>query len=44
LETNQPGVFACGDVIVKKVRQIVTACADGAIAATSAANYINENK
>lgn len=44
LETNQPGVFACGDVIVKKVRQIVTACADGAIAATSAGNFITENK
>lgn len=44
LETNQPGVFACGDVRVKKVRQIVTACADGAIAATSASNFITENK
>ncbi len=44
LQTNLPGVFACGDVIVKKVRQIVTACADGAIAATSAGNFINENK
>ncbi len=44
LETNQPGVFACGDVIVKKVRQIVTACADGAVAATSAGEFITENK
>lgn len=43
LETNQPGVFACGDVRVKELRQIVTACADGAIAATNANSYITNN-
>lgn len=43
-ETNIPGVFACGDIIVKKVRQIITACADGAVAATCAREYINQNK
>ena len=43
LETNQPGVYACGDVRVKNLRQIITACADGAIAATSAHRYISNN-
>lgn len=43
METNQPGVFACGDVRVKNLRQIITACADGAIAATSAHRYISNN-
>ena len=41
--TNVPGVFAAGDVRVKSLRQVVTAAADGAIAATQAEKYINEN-
>jgi len=40
LETNIPGVYAAGDVCEKHVRQIVTACADGCVAATHAAEYI----
>ena len=36
METNVPGVFAAGDVRNTPLRQVVTACADGAIAATSA--------
>jgi thioredoxin reductase (NADPH) len=40
LETNLPGVFAAGDVIQKDLRQIATAVGDGAIAANSAKNYI----
>ena len=40
-ETSQKGIFACGDVTTKKVRQIVTAMNDGAIAATSAIEYLN---
>lgn len=40
LETSVPGVYAAGDVSEKHVRQIVTACADGAIAATHAAEYV----
>jgi thioredoxin reductase (NADPH) len=42
MHTNIPGVFAAGDVRVKSLRQVVTAAADGAIAATQAEKYINE--
>lgn len=42
MHTNVPGVFAAGDVIVKNLRQVVTACADGAIAATEAQKYVEE--
>ena len=38
--TSVPGVFAAGDVRVKALRQVVTAAADGAIAATQAELYI----
>lgn len=38
--TNIPGVFAAGDVRDTPLRQIVTAAADGAVAAVSAQNYI----
>ena len=36
METSIPGLYAAGDVRSKSFRQIVTACADGAIAANSA--------
>lgn len=42
MHTNVPGVFAAGDVRDTPLRQIVTAAADGAVAATSAISYINE--
>lgn len=38
-KTNIDGVFAVGDVRTKKVRQIVTATADGAVAAHFAEEY-----
>ena len=40
MKTNIPGVFAAGDIRVKSLRQVVTAAADGAIAATQAEKYI----
>ena len=39
-ETNIPGVYAVGDVRTKALRQIVTATADGAIAAHYAEQYL----
>lgn len=42
MQTNIAGIFAAGDVRNTPLRQIVTAAADGAVAATSAVNYINE--
>ena len=38
--TNLPGVYAVGDVRVKELRQIVTAVADGAMAAHMAEQYL----
>ena len=38
--TNLPGVYAVGDVRTKKVRQIVTATADGAVAAHEIEDYL----
>lgn len=43
-QTNIPGVFAAGDIIEKSLRQIVTATADGAEAATAAEKYIADQK
>ena len=40
MATNIPGVFAAGDIRKKPLRQIVTAVSDGAVAATSAVEYI----
>ena len=39
-KTSLPGVFAAGDVRTKVLRQIVTAAADGAVAAHFAEEYI----
>ncbi len=43
-KTNIPGVYAIGDVRTKKLRQVVTAVADGAIAAHEAEEYLAEVK
>lgn len=40
MRTSVPGIFAAGDVIVKFLRQSITACADGAIAGQEAAHYL----
>ena len=44
MHTNIPGVFAAGDVRVKSLRQVVTAAADGAIAAMQAEKYISNSE
>ena len=41
-ETNVPGVFVAGDCRVKEVRQVVTATADGAVAAIMAEKYTSK--
>ncbi|MBQ3294421.1 FAD-dependent oxidoreductase [Candidatus Saccharibacteria bacterium] len=40
-ETSHPGVFVAGDTRAKKLHQIVTATADGAVAASAAVKYLN---
>lgn len=40
--TSIPGVFAAGDVRTKHLRQVITAAADGAMAAWSAEQYLAE--
>ena len=42
METIVPGLFACGDCIKKNLRQVVTACGDGAVAAMSAVHYLKK--
>ena len=44
LETNVPGIFACGDVRKNLLKQVVVACGEGALAAVSAEKYINKAK
>jgi len=39
-ETSVPGVFAVGDVRTKLARQVITAAADGAVAAKSVESYL----
>lgn len=40
MQTKVDGVYAAGDVIVKQIRQVVTAAADGAIAAQNVLRYL----
>lgn len=44
MKTNIEGVFAAGDIREKSLRQVVTAAADGAIAAVQAGKYIEESE
>ncbi len=43
MQTNISGVYAAGDIVSKKYRQIVTAVSDGAIAALSAEKYVRSS-
>lgn len=40
-ETETKGIFVAGDCRTKKIRQVTTAAADGAIAALSACDYVD---
>jgi thioredoxin reductase (NADPH) len=44
MKTSAPGIFACGDCTCKLLRQVITACGDGATAAFAAQHYVNELK
>jgi thioredoxin reductase (NADPH) len=44
MSTSRAGIFACGDCRKKTLRQIITACGDGAIAAYSVQRYIERLK
>jgi len=44
MKTSQEGIFACGDCCSKFLRQVVTACGDGAVAAFSAQKYLEDLK
>lgn len=40
MQTSQEGVFACGDCRKKSLYQVITACAEGAVAADSVHKYL----
>ena len=44
MKTSSKGIFACGDCIQKLLRQVVTACGDGATAAVAAQQYVEDLK
>ncbi len=44
MSTNIEGVYAAGDAVVKRYRQVTTAVADGTVAALAAAEYLNSIK
>ncbi|HWR67675.1 MAG TPA: thioredoxin-disulfide reductase [Desulfomonilia bacterium] len=44
MKTSAQGIFACGDCTKKLLRQVVTACGDGATAAFAAYEYVSELK
>ena len=44
MQTNVPGIYAAGDIRPKRLRQLVSATSDGAVAATAAEKYIADTK
>jgi thioredoxin reductase (NADPH) len=44
MSTNIPGVFAAGDSIVKRYRQVTTAVGEATVAALAASGYIHQMK
>ncbi len=43
METNIPGIYACGDIIEKELYQIITATSDGATAAHNVFQHLKQN-
>ena len=41
--TQTPGLFVAGDCRSKRIRQVVTAAGDGAVAAMAACSYLDQN-
>ncbi|MBR6848801.1 MAG: FAD-dependent oxidoreductase, partial [Lachnospiraceae bacterium] len=41
--TKTPGIYVAGDCCQKTLRQVTTACSDGAYAAISACDYLNDH-
>ena len=44
MHTNIEGIYACGDVVNKNIKQVISACGDGASAAIEAVKYVNKNR
>lgn len=44
METKIPGIYGAGDCVTKNLRQVITACSDGAIAAQEASHYVQKFK
>jgi thioredoxin reductase (NADPH) len=44
MQTSAKGIFASGDCIRKLLRQVITACGDGATAAVAAQHYVEDLK
>lgn len=40
MHTKVSGIYGAGDCVTKNLRQVITACADGAIAAQEASHYV----
>ena len=43
-QTSTPGIFAAGDITANTLKQVVTACAEGAIAANSVYKYLRQKR
>lgn len=44
MNTSIKGIFACGDIVNRNIKQVISACGDGASAALEAIKYINRLK
>lgn len=44
MQTDVAGIFGAGDCVTKNLRQVITACSDGAVAAQEASHYIQSGR